>query len=232
MNPEPNPFSPFEAKPATPDGHNPYAASSHTLTEADFQDETYEPRFFSWHGRLGRIRYLAFLVVGFWGGAFLLGLLVAALAPFLIGNDDPSIGVILTVWLPLLTLLLVQSKRRFNDLGLASGFSWLMLVPFLNALVFLYLLFAPGTSGPNRYGKPPVKNTVTLIVGALLLPTLFLLIVGFAAVNAYRDYQRKTQQHEQKLKQQQAEPAGEAAQASVQLPGVRDTAASAPEKDE
>ncbi len=236
MSLDKNPFTPLQGKPAEPGtgtsspGHNPYAAPSATLTEADFKDETYQPRFFSRHGRLGRIRYLTFLMVGFWCAAFLGGMLMIFLHGLFSLNDSEPAALIIIAWAPMAILVLMFSKRRFNDLGLADGFALLTLIPFLNLLVFLYLILAPGNSGPNRYGRPAEKNSVILIVGVLIIPSLFMVGIGVTAINAYRDYQKKAQEQEQKLQQSQNQ-AGKPAE-SGEPARVKGSDASSPEKDE
>jgi uncharacterized membrane protein YhaH (DUF805 family) len=187
------------ANPANGDPmHNPYSAPQTVLSEADFNENTYQPRFFAWHGRLGRVRYLAFMMVGFWAFIFLFGVVLNLFSSLMSQEIDALTLTALGFWTPLLAILLVMSKRRFNDLGHAHWFSLLMLIPIVNLLVFLYLLFAPGQPAPNPYGKPAAPNSTTLVVGTLVLPTLLLLIIGFAAVSAYQNYQKKSRGVEQK----------------------------------
>lgn len=48
--------------------------------------------------------------------------------------------------------------RRLHDLGYSGWFILLLFVPYLNLALILYLLFARGESGPNKYGNPPVEG--------------------------------------------------------------------------
>ena len=51
-------------------------------------------------------------------------------------------------------IALAAWARRWHDLGLFGGLSLLSFIPFVDFAVFVYLLFAPGKPGPNRYGPP------------------------------------------------------------------------------
>jgi uncharacterized membrane protein YhaH (DUF805 family) len=59
-----------------------------------------------------------------------------------------------------LWILFAAWARRWHDLGLFGGLSLLLLLPGVDAVVFVILVFIPGTAGPNRYGPAitPVQN--------------------------------------------------------------------------
>ena len=57
-------------------------------------------------------------------------------------------------------LLLINSAisvRRLHDLDKDGLLVLLTFVPLLNGFFELYLLFAPGTVGDNRYGADPLQ---------------------------------------------------------------------------
>lgn len=47
--------------------------------------------------------------------------------------------------------------RRWHDLNKSGWFTLLYIIPFVNGIVMLYLIFAKGTSGSNKYGLDPLQ---------------------------------------------------------------------------
>jgi uncharacterized membrane protein YhaH (DUF805 family) len=102
---------------------------------------------FEFTGRIGRLQFVAYyLVIG----------VVIYLASVVVygafGDSWPSrlVGLANTALLALATFS--YSVRRLHDIGHSGTFALLLLVPFVNVALALYLLVAPGTKGPNRYG--------------------------------------------------------------------------------
>ena len=90
------------------------------------------------NGRFGRLEFLLFLVI-----PYLIALVL--LARF------PPVGL---VWIIMVIyIVIVAYIRRFHDLNHSGWFTLLGLVPIVSLLVIIYLLFFPGTRGPNRYGN-------------------------------------------------------------------------------
>ena len=65
-------------------------------------------------------------------------------------------------------------KRRLNDLDKSGWWQLLYLVPIVNILFALYLLFWPGTKGSNNYGLQPAKNSPLFISDGRYSTTHFL----------------------------------------------------------
>jgi len=107
---------------------------------------------FRFAGRIGRFRYFGYSVV--WG------LIIFVAAVFIATADPAGEGGLFTVGALLLnvTLLLATLSygvRRLHDFDQSGWWYLLMLVPAVNIILGLVLLFAPGTPGPNRYGMHP-----------------------------------------------------------------------------
>ncbi|MEH6458498.1 DUF805 domain-containing protein [Chitinimonas sp. JJ19] len=184
--------------------NNPYHSPNAQLDQFDDQ-ETYSPRFFSVEGRLGRVRYIAYTM-----GATLLGyLLIAVAGAASIGSE--SLGILLMGVAVLLMLAgtIVVVGRRLHDLDMSRWFSLLMLVPLINTLFGLYLMFAPGTKGRNRFGPMPEPNGRSVIVVACIVPAVAIIgILAAIAIPQYAEYTKRA-----KAAQQQGQPA-----APVQIP--------------
>lgn len=51
-------------------------------------------------------------------------------------------------------IFLIQTARRFQDIGWSPVFSFLMMIPYVNLMTYLALLYFKGNSGANRFGRP------------------------------------------------------------------------------
>lgn len=115
------------------------------------------------HGRINRLRYftcvllnvllsfIAWLIPGFLGG-LIYALISKGLGMFiLIGG-----GVVLS--LPMMVASYTLAIRRLHDLEMTGWLALVFLIPYINFLFGLVLLFAPGTFGPNRYGQDPIAG--------------------------------------------------------------------------
>lgn len=190
-----SPFDPNErGSLATPPPlHNPY--QSHAHTEEDFEDYNEEP-FYSRHGRIGRIRYLSYSVLLWLATMAILTALGIIYAVFIGLGSDVLIAIISAIIVPVyfagsLVITFLPAVRRLNDLNRTGWLSLLLFVPFLNFLLWLYLIFAPGDEDSNDYGAPALPPTTMHTVLALLLPLLLIAALGIiaaVALPAYQDY--------------------------------------------
>ena len=56
------------------------------------------------------------------------------------------------------------------------------LIPLVNLLVSIYLIFFPGTDGSNRFGPAPAANSIGVVILGWSIPAIF--IVGIVAAIA------------------------------------------------
>ena len=164
---------------------NPYSAPDAELNHG--QDELYQPSVFTFNGRIGRLRYLAYSV----GTSFLLMLAMMVLMPLLgvstmvAGETGGSIvGVIamLVIYGAMLVLSVMFAKRRLNDLNRTGWWFVLFIVPIVNLLLTIYLIFFPGSEGSNDYGPAPAANSLGVQILGWMMPVLFLLGIVAAIV--------------------------------------------------
>lgn len=184
--------------------NNPYATSGSVLSEPVAGNATYEPKLFAIHGRIGRLRYLAYTFSTALILSFVLGIFAAILFP-LAGVRGGAGGLIAMglIYISLLLIPLVITKRRLNDLDHTGWWALLMVVPFVNLLMGLYLTFGAGTKGSNRYGLPPAKNSTLVVIGAMGLPVVAVIgMLAAIAIPAYQQYQLRAKAA-QVLQQQQ-----------------------------
>ncbi len=158
---------------------NPYSAPSARV--ADVPDETaYQPaRLWSARGRIGRLRYLAYLC----GMSLILGVL-SGLATAALGEERGTL-LNLTFNLPALVFCALSAIKRSHDANWSGWAAILAFIPVLN----LILVFKSGTAGANDYGNPAPPNTTGIKILALLFPALVVVgLLAAIALPAYQDF--------------------------------------------
>lgn len=166
---------------AAADPESPYAPPQATVGEALPAFSTLKP--FSFEGRIGRLRYLAW-TMSLTLVTLSIGSLLAVFALALI-NTDSTIALILGGLLALigfvaLGLVSIQfSVQRLHDAGW-SGWLWLLtLVPFVGSIFPFVMVIVPGNNTANRYGAPPPPNsTAVKILSSLWLVFIAILFIG------------------------------------------------------
>lgn len=142
---------------------------------------------FSFEGRIGRLRYLAWTlvltvamlaVVGV--GAFF-GILTAAVLNSTLLTGLGIIGGVVA-FIGFLVVSIQISVQRLHDLGW-SGWLWLLnFVPIVGSIFPLVLMVSPGSNVANRYGAPPPPNTTAVkVLSWMWVVLIVLLIVGMVA---------------------------------------------------
>lgn len=164
---------------------NPYSAPDADLATAS--EELYQPSIFSFSGRLGRLRYLAYswgLMLGLavvvipvmGGGALLMGGAPGeAMSPIVLG----LMGIL---YLAVIVLSIGFGKRRLNDLNRTGWWMLAFIVPIVSFVLAIYLFFFAGTEGSNNYGPAPVANTIGVKILGLMIPAIALLGIVVAIV--------------------------------------------------
>lgn len=152
----------------------------------DSSDE-YQPRFLAINGRIGRLRYLLYSFVSTWVLMMVIGILAAILLPML-GRGGGNAGLVMmgVIYIPVLALTFIMAKRRLNDLDRSGWYGLLFLVPILNLLLGLYLMFGRGSEGSNRYGPKPAKNPGAILFVVLAVIAVF--VIGILAAIAIPQY--------------------------------------------
>lgn len=179
---------------------NPYQAPNADVTNSS--NEPYDPKIFTAQGRIGRVRYLAFGFISYLIliPVFLVIGLIAGIGGGFEGGAGAMSGLVMILggiaYIALIVYAFILAKRRFNDLDQSGWLSLLLIIPLVNIIVSLFLLFAPGKPISNKYGQPPSKNPIWVWICGLLMPILLIGILAAVAIPAYQDYTERALQAE------------------------------------
>src|SRR5450830_199906 len=183
----------YETEPAS-DFSRP-AASPYAPPRAAVGDdlpEYAELKVFTIHGRIGRLRYLAWTLV--LTVAMLVASGILATAGFAVATASPTAGIILgsllgfALFVAIVWVSVQIGVQRLHDLGWSGWLYLLNLVPLVNSIFPLLLLVLPGNTGANQYGAPPPRNSTAVKVLAslwLAFIPLMLIIVMALGMNGY-----------------------------------------------
>ncbi|EKU71121.1 DUF805 domain-containing protein [Selenomonas sp. F0473] len=130
-------------------------------------DHGFRAHFFVWRGRLNRMRHFKRQVAALALYCAVLALLILVLdtlEPYMqydMTDAYKTVTLIVVALMVLVSLLYLVSGtmlqiRRLHDLNMSGYFLLLTLVPGLDVILFLYLTFAKGTEGDNRFGHDPL----------------------------------------------------------------------------
>jgi len=178
---------------------NPYSMPQAELVER-INDDTYMPKFFSLNGRIGRVRYWSY---GFLAGLLMMPVMIlcfglgawsSMMAGTSTGASGGVLGMIVGYGVYFATIIIL-ARRRLHDLGKSGWLAILAIIPLVQIIVGLWLLFAPGEEVANDYGPRPAPNTTGVIIVAWIVPVFIVLAGILAAISipAYKAYTDKAQ---------------------------------------
>lgn len=168
------------------DQENPYVAPQSDVEGVEIaHEEFYQPLPWTASGRIGRARYLAYNMMGLIIVLLGLGLSTATIGSAISGLFSIVYGVSA---LAFYVYTFIWTRRRLNDMGFSGWFQLVSLIPLINIILYLVLIFAPGEKETNKWGsRPEPSGPVTLIL-ALILPIAMVGILAAIAIPAYSDY--------------------------------------------
>ena len=113
--------------------------------------ETWQEKYLTADGRLNRKPYiLRSLFLG------VISFVVSFVIVLLAGTASAEgVGIVLQLLFAVPGVMLVI--RRLHDLGHSGCWCLLGLIPLVNLILGIYLLFFKGDTGPNRFGPDPLQ---------------------------------------------------------------------------
>jgi len=184
--------------------NQPYQAPSADVSAAN-ADESYQPKFFAASGRIGRMRYVVYAfgltMLSYLAIAVVGGILAAIMGGFDSASANSGATMLLgflamVVMLFILVMTVIYAIRRLNDINASGWFVLLFLVPIVNLIMGLLLIFMPGTRGANKFGPRPVANSGGVKAAFVVVAVLFVGYIGVlmaVAVPAYNQYVERAQ---------------------------------------
>jgi uncharacterized membrane protein YhaH (DUF805 family) len=167
------------------------AANPYTPPRAEVADvgteEFQEIQLWSIHGRIGRLRYLAYISGSYVMLVFAVMALTAALGP--------TASLIMIVgYIAMLVFYVFTTIKRSHDMDMSGWMSLLTLIPFVG----LIWVFKSGSRGENRFGAPPPPNTLGIKILGLIFPIIAIIGIAAAiALPAYQQYVQRAQESQQ-----------------------------------
>ncbi len=167
---------------------NPYAPPGAAVADIEGRDsDASQPvKVWAWRGRIGRLRYLAYTMVGYLLMVLVAGILGAVAGAMGNVSAGPILGGLAVI--PYLVLVIFQTIQRSHDMNWSGWMTILAFIPFVG----LIWIFKAGTAGGNRFGGPPPPNTLGVKVAASLFPAIIVIgIAAAVALPAYEAYKQR-----------------------------------------
>jgi uncharacterized membrane protein YhaH (DUF805 family) len=180
---------------------NPYQPPVAAVADVGNDAETgHQPvDLFSWRGRIGRARFIAYCA---WGYLLCIPvMLLLTMVAMVAGFPEAGILVGLAVFLPYTVFVVFAGVQRSHDMDWSGWTILLMLIPFVP---FIWMI-KRGTAGRNRYGLPPPPNSLSVKIGAwmMLVLTVGGILLAVAAVQFSRQFDAGAKKAQQKRLQQE-----------------------------
>lgn len=164
---------------------NPYQAPGADISAIPNQGDLDESGAFSPKGRFGRLSYLAWgMVVGIvsWVAMLVFGGGMAAMENA--GGLMAMGPLMLILQLVIMVFAFIFAIRRLHDFDASGWWSLLFLVPLVNVIFGLALVFKAGSDGPNRFAPPRLTRGWEKVLGYIAIGFMVLGIVGVIAAIA------------------------------------------------
>ncbi len=92
-----------------------------------------------------------------------------------------SIGFIIIAIISLY-FAFVFAIRRLHDINLSGWLSILLIIPLINLILFLVLVFTPGTKGVNRFGPVRPSKSWEVVLGWIYVAFFILAIIMYGTI--------------------------------------------------
>ncbi len=142
-------------------------------------------------GRFGRLSYLAWILVIsilFYAAAIVVGLVFGVSAAAIGQAESGAFGgisivaivIFAVLYIALIYFVFVFAIRRLHDLNQSGWLSLLLLIPLVNIIFGLYILFGKGTQGVNKYGPQRITLGWEKVLGWIYIVLTVLSLIGLA----------------------------------------------------
>lgn len=129
--------------------------------------------YLGWYGFLNIVTVIAYLALGTFVGVFSLNTLSINDRVMDLFSGAMGIGVFI-LWIIVAYFHIVFIIRRLHDANRSGWLCLLLLVPLLQIVLMLYVLFASGSKGVNDYGAPRDSAVWEKILAWLMIIVMIL----------------------------------------------------------
>ncbi|WP_347902298.1 DUF805 domain-containing protein [Pseudomonas purpurea] len=211
LEPDPMPEPSLEkVKTVTPapDDESPYSPPRSAVGET--LPEFGELNIFGVQGRIGRLRFLAWMLV-----VVLVASSLSSVIFLIIFSADlliPGILLLFALTLAFLYASITITVQRLHDLDWSGWLCFLYVAPVIGSILPLLLAALPGTPGPNRYGAPAPPNSLAVKalcgvwLGLVALGVIGIIAGGLAALRHEYEYSAAARPAEPDTEAQAAQP--------------------------
>lgn len=164
---------------------NPYRTPTADVS-APLQGGYDESAPFSPKGRFGRLSYIAWgMVLGIAVWAILLVMFGGSMTAMQQPDQLAAMGpMVLVVEIAFMVPAVIFGIRRLHDFDASGWWSLLLIVPFVNAIFALVLVFKRGNDGANRFAAPRLTRGWEKFLGYIGVGFMVLAIIGIIAAIA------------------------------------------------
>lgn len=126
--------------------------SSMKVEESYRKDRTLKEQFFSYKGRLNRLRFIKRIL--------LIWIIISIISSLRV-TDPGSMNIFATIIsIPFIVSYFMLVIRRLHDLNRTGLCCLWLCVPLINILFLIYVYCFKGTSGSNKYGPDPLGTSI------------------------------------------------------------------------
>lgn len=157
------------------------------------QDNAFSPS-----GRFSRLSYLAWMFLSTLVGAIILGSIMSFFIDSFNPEDFasypiPAVIIFVAVYLLLIYFNFVFIIRRLHDRNHSGWLALLIIVPLVNLLFALYLLFAKGDADTNQYGPRRETRGWEKVLSWIYIILAVLGLIAAILLPSYQSYIIKSQ---------------------------------------
>lgn len=165
------------------------AGGAYAAPESDisFDRDEAPQSIFSIRGRVGVLKYFGQTML--WTLVFLA--IVFAVAAFGVSvSGEGFLGgvmgaLMIPVVLPYTYVMLCFGIKRLHDLNHSGWFMLLAVIPLVNIIFGLYMMFWPGKAAANRFGERPETKTWEKVLGSIYIALMVVgTVVNLATIGA------------------------------------------------
>ncbi|MBK0063495.1 MULTISPECIES: DUF805 domain-containing protein [unclassified Acinetobacter] len=140
--------------------------------------------YLGWYGFLNIVTVIVYLALGVFVGVFSLNTFSINDRVIDLFSGAMGVGVVI-LWVVVAYFHIVFLVRRLHDANRSGWLCLLLLIPIVQFLFMLYVIFAPGSKGFNDYGAPRSSAVWEKILAWLMIIVMILSLFSIASLISF-----------------------------------------------